>query len=334
MPDKDGVVFEDQRWTFGELVGKSVAFANALIERHGVTPGTRIALAMRNSPEWMAAFMGIITAGGVVVPMNGWWTSEEMGFGLKDCGAKIVIAGARQIDRIRPFREELGLTLIAGRGQIEDTDDQFDAMVAAGAGKAPPEIEIDPDSDFAIFYTSGSTGSPKGAMLTQRGAVTTVLSFALLGAALRLANNDEDFTDGDPGVLVCLPLFHCTGSHAVFMMSLFAGRKMVLMRKWDAGEAVELIQRERLTDMVGVPTMSHELTLEADRRGVTLDTLQTMGTAAPSGPRPMSRRSTRSSRAPGRPPAMGSPRPTRWAPITAMRNTSRSRARVACPCRR
>jgi long-chain acyl-CoA synthetase len=276
--DKEGVIFEDQRWTFGELVGKSVAFANALIQRHGVTPGTRVALAMRNSPEWMAAFLGVIAAGGVVVPLNGWWTSEEMGFGLTDCGAKIVIAGSRQIDRIRPFRDSLGLTLIAGRGEIADVDDTFDAMVAACAGQEPPAIEIDPDSDFAIFYTSGSTGSPKGAVLTQRGAVTTILSFALLGAALRLANGDEDFTEGDPGVLLCLPLFHCTGSHAVFMLSLFSGRKMVLMRKWDAGEAVELIQREKLTDMVGVPTMSHELTLEAERRGVTLDTLQGMGT--------------------------------------------------------
>ncbi|GLK51069.1 class I adenylate-forming enzyme family protein [Maricaulis virginensis] len=276
--EKEGVIFEDQRWTFGELVGRSVAFANALIQRHGVTPGTRIALAMRNSPEWMAAFLGVIAAGGVVVPLNGWWTSEEMGFGLSDCGAKIVIAGARQIERLRPHQASLGLTLIAGRGELDDVADTFDAMVAACAGQEPPAIAIDPDSDFAIFYTSGSTGSPKGAVLTHRGAVTTILSFALLGASLRLANNDEDFTEGDPGVLVCLPLFHCTGSHAVFLLSLFSGRKMVLMRKWDAGEAVELIQREKLTDMVGVPTMSHELTLEAERRGVTLDTLQGMGT--------------------------------------------------------
>lgn len=117
----------------------------------------------------------------------GWWTSEEMGFGLKDCGAKIVIAGARQIDRIRPFREELGLTLIAGRGQIEDTDDQFDAMVAAGAGKAPPEIEIDPDSDFAIFYTSGSTGFAQGgdAHPAWRGDDGAVLCPAGRGAAAR-----------------------------------------------------------------------------------------------------------------------------------------------------
>ncbi|WP_300542252.1 class I adenylate-forming enzyme family protein [Maricaulis sp.] len=276
--DKTGVVFEDQRWSFGELVGKSVAIANALIERHGVTPGTRVALAMRNSPEWMASFLGIVTAGAVVVPLNGWWTSEEMAFGLADSGARIVIAGARQIERIRPHKAALGLTLIAGRGELDDADDTFADMAAAGAGKEPPAIEIDPDSDFAIFYTSGSTGTPKGAVLTQRGAVTTVLSFALLGAALRLANGDQDFTEGDPAVLVCLPLFHCTGSHAVFMMSLFSGRKMVLMRKWDAGDAVDLIQAERITDMVGVPTMSHELTLEAERRGVSLDTLQSMGT--------------------------------------------------------
>ena len=272
------VVFEDQRWSYAELAGRSVAFANALIDRHCVTPGTRVALAMRTSPEWMAAFLGIIAAGAVVVPMNGWWTSEEMGFALDDCGAKIVVAGSRQIERIRPHAGPMGLTLIAGRGEIDHTADSFDAMVASAAGKPAPAIEIDTDSDFAIFYTSGSTGSPKGAVLTQRGAVTTILSFALLGAALRLANGDQDFTDGDPSVLVCLPLFHCTGSHAVFMLSVFAGRKMVLMRKWDAGTAVDLIEAEKITDVVGVPTMSHEITLEAERRGITLDTLQSMGT--------------------------------------------------------
>lgn len=276
--DKTAVVFENQRWTFADLVARSVAVANTLIDRHGVTPGTRVALAMRNSPEWMACFLGVIAAGGVIVPLNGWWTSEEMAFGLEDSGAKVVIAGARQIERVRPHADRLGLTLIAGRGEIDGVADTFDSMVAASAGKAPPELVIDTDSDFAIFYTSGSTGKPKGAQLTHRGAVTTVLSFALLGAALKLANGDEDFVDGDPGVLVCLPLFHCTGSHAVFMMSLFAGRKMALMRKWDAGEAVEIIQAEKLTDMVGVPTMSHELTLEAERRGVVLETLQSMGT--------------------------------------------------------
>ncbi|WP_323761056.1 class I adenylate-forming enzyme family protein [Maricaulis sp.] len=276
--DKTAVVFEDQRWSFNDLAARSVAVANTLIDRHGVKPGTRVALALRNCPEWMACFLGVIAAGGVIVPINGWWTSEEMAFGLEDCGAKIVIAGARQIERIRPHAGRLGLTLIAGRGEIEGVADTFDQMVAASAGKAPPELVIDTDSDFAIFYTSGSTGKPKGAQLTHRGAVTTILSFALLGAALKLANGDEEFVDGNPGVLVCLPLFHCTGSHAVFMLSLVSGRKMALMRKWDAGDAVELIQAEKLTDMVGVPTMSHELTLEAERRGEVLETLQSMGT--------------------------------------------------------
>jgi long-chain acyl-CoA synthetase len=276
--DATAVVFEDQRWSFKELAGYSVAIANGLIDKHGVKPGTRIALAMRNSPEWMACFLGILAAGCVVVPLNGWWTSEEMAFALKDCGARIVIAGARQIERIRPHKVALGLTLIAGRGEIENVEDTFGGLVAAGAGKPAPELVIDTDSDFAIFYTSGSTGTPKGAVLTHRGAVTTILSFALLGAALRLANGDADFTDGTPAVLVCLPLFHCTGSHAVFMLSVFSGRKMVLMRKWDAADAIGLIQAEEITDMVGVPTMSHELTLEAERQGVELTTLQSMGT--------------------------------------------------------
>jgi len=275
--DKTAVVFEDQRWTYGELVAKSIAVANGLISRHDVKPGTRIALAMRNCPEWMAAFLGIIAAGGVVVPLNGWWTSEEMAYGLRDCEAKVVIAGFRQAERIAPLKDELGLTLIGGSSDIPDVDDTLEAIMTEGSGKSPPELVIDTDDDFAIFYTSGSTGNPKGAVLTHRGAVSTVLSYALVGAALKLANKGEDFFGSDPAVLVCVPLFHCTGSHAVFMMSLLAGRKMVLMRKWDAGDAVDLIEAEQITNVVGVPTMSHELTLEAEKRGTHLDSLMDMG---------------------------------------------------------
>ncbi len=284
--DKTAVVLEDQRWTYGDLVGRSVAVAVGLVERHGITPGTRVALAMRNSPEWMAAFLGIIAAGGVVVPMNGWWTSEEMAYALTDCGAKHVIAGYRQAERIQPHKESLGLTIIGGRGEVPDVDDTLDAIIAAGAGKPHPEITIDTDSDFAIFYTSGSTGAPKGAVLTHRGAVTTVLSFALLGAGVKVANGGEDYFGETPGILVSVPLFHCTGSHAVFMMSLLAGRKMVLMRKWDAGEAVELIEREQLTNVVGVPTMTHEIALEAERRGASLDSLMDMGAGGAKRPAP------------------------------------------------
>ena len=275
--DKTAVVFEDQRWTYGELVANSLAVANGLISRHGVTPGTRIALAMRNSPEWMAAFLGIVAAGCVVVPLNGWWTSAEMAFGLRDCQAKLVIAGFRQAERLVPLIDELELTVISGRGDVPGVADTLEAVMSEGAGKPAPEITIDTDSDFAIFYTSGSTGAPKGAVLTHRGVVTAVLSFTLIGAALKLANGGEDFFGTDPAVLVAVPLFHCTGSHAVFMMSLVAGRKMVLMRKWDAGDAVDLIEAENITNVVGVPTMSHELTLEAARRGTSLDCLMDMG---------------------------------------------------------
>mgnify|MGYP003639519725 CR=1 FL=1 len=275
--DRTAVVFEDQRWTYGELVGKSIAVANGLIERHGVTPGTRVVLAMRNCPEWMACFLGIIAAGGVVVPMNGWWTSEEIGYGLRDCGAKLIIAGSRQAERMLPHLKPLDLTLIGIREGVEGCSDSFDGLVAAGAGKPAPELVIKPDDDFAIFYTSGSTGAPKGAVLSHGGAVTAIMSYALIGAGMKHANGGEEFFGETPGVLVAVPLFHCTGSHAVFMTSLLAGRKMVLMRKWDAGDAVDLIEREQLTNMVGVPTMSHEVTLEAERRGTRLTSLMDMG---------------------------------------------------------
>ena len=275
--DTTAVVFEDQRWSFAELAANATAIANALIADHGVKKGDKIVLAMRNCPEWLAAFLGVIATGAVVVPLNGWWTGEEMAFGLKDSGAKIAIAGERQSQRLEPYIEPMGLTVIAGRGEAAGSTTTLDALMASGAGKPLPDVEIEPDDDFAIFYTSGSTGTPKGAVLTHRGAMSTVISYALVAAALTEARGGVDPAGENPAALTALPLFHCTASHAVFMMSCVVGRKLVLMRRWDPEVAVDLIEKEEVTNFVGVPTMSHEIMLAAEARGSTLPTLKDIG---------------------------------------------------------
>ncbi len=271
--DNEGVVLDDQRWSFGELARNARAFGAGLSARHGVKKGDLVALAMRNTPEWMAAYLGIASIGAVVVPLNGWWTEEEMAFALGHCGAKFVICDPQQGARIERSKEALGLTLISARGALNGADDEFDAVMSAGRDLPPSDVQIHPDDDLAVMYTSGSTGKPKGVVLTHRAAWSTLLSFALLVTATKATPEGASLFPDNPSILVTLPLFHVTGSHPVFMLSLLAGRRLVLMHKWSPVDAARMIEAEGITNFVGVPTMSHELMLTAEAMGESLDTL-------------------------------------------------------------
>lgn len=275
--DRTGVVLGDQRWSFAELARNARTFGAGLAAKLGVKKGDMVALAMRNSPEWMAAYLGIASIGAVVVPLNGWWTEEEMGFALGHCGAKFVICDPEQGVRILPSKTKLGFTLIAARGDLDGADDHYDAVFEAGRGVEPPAVDIAPDDDLAVMYTSGSTGLPKGVILTHRGAWSPLLSFALLVTATKATPEGASLFPEEPSILVTLPLFHVTGSHAVFMLSVLAGRTLVLMHKWSPSEAARLIEAEKITNFVGVPTMSHELMLAAREGGYSLDSLTDIG---------------------------------------------------------
>lgn len=275
--DKEGVILDDQRWSFGELARNARAFGAGLSARHGVKKGDLVALAMRNTPEWMAAYLGIASIGAVVVPLNGWWTEEEMAFALGHCGAKFVICDPQQGARIERSKEALGLTLISARGALNGADDEFDAVMSAGRDLPPSDVQIHPDDDLAVMYTSGSTGKPKGVVLTHRAAWSTLLSFALLVTATKATPEGASLFPDNPSILVTLPLFHVTGSHPVFMLSLLAGRRLVLMHKWSPVDAARMIEAEGITNFVGVPTMSHELMLAAREHGISLGSLTDIG---------------------------------------------------------
>ena len=284
LGQRTAVVAGERRWSFADLARAAETVAAGLVAAHGLAPGERVALALRNSPEWMAACLGIVAAGGVVVPINGWWTGAEMRFALADAKPRLVIAGACEAERILPAA---GLplpaagappfTLIGAADGIAGAVDTLAQVMAAGRGRPRPEVAIAPDDDAAIYYTSGSTGAPKGVVLTHRGVVSAVLSFSHLRAAIIHARGGEDPAGPEPAVLVSVPFFHVTGSHSAFMTSILLAQKMVLMRKWDPDEAVDLIEREAITRVIGVPSMSFELALRAEARGVSLDSLIDIG---------------------------------------------------------
>ena len=242
---------------------------------------------MRNFPEWIFSFMAGTMIGAVVVPMNGWWTTEEFDYGLEDCGAKVVIADEDRFRTIKPVQDRLGFKTIVARakGDVAEAT-SYDSIRAGGLKDAPPAVEVDVDDDATIFYTSGSTGHPKGVVSTHRGILTTVISWSLTGAA-RAQQVEEEIAAGkrepspasavQQATLCSVPLFHVTGSHAIFLMCFPSARKLVLMYKWDAGEALRLIEEEKITTFTGVPTMSWEMMNHPDREKYDLSTLADLG---------------------------------------------------------
>ena len=264
---KDFAVYLNERYTYAQGYQHSCEFGAALVQRYGLTKGDRVAILSRNNPQWMMAFIGVTSVGGVAVPMNAWWTTEELDYGFADSGAKIVVADRARVERLAPIAKKHGLQIIAvddcsGLG-VEHTP--FAELLREFSGAGMPEVEVSLEDYATIMYTSGSTGHPKGALSSHRGVLSALYSWMCLGVATKIAGTQETREEGlPPSALVTIPLFHCTGSHSAFMLSLVVGRKMVIMHKWDAQEALRLIEEEKITWFNGVPTMSAELQAAAE----------------------------------------------------------------------
>lgn len=259
--EKDFAVYRDERYTFGETYAMSASLARALLDDFGVRKGDRIAILSRNNPQWMMAFIAALSIGAVAVPMNAWWTTPELDYGLRDCGARVVIADRQRMERLAPLQDDLGLQLIAvdDGAAVAAASTPLADLLAAHAAAAMPEVEIAAEDYATIMYTSGSTGYPKGALSSHRGILCALYSWMLLSVSRKAAAPDTEPSPFAPCGLLTIPLFHCTGSHSAFLLSLIAGRKLVIMHKWDAEEALRLIEEERITWFTGVPSMSAEL---------------------------------------------------------------------------
>lgn len=257
--DRKFLFYEGRSWSFAEIWSDARRFANALSLGLGVRQGDRVAIAMRNYPEWITSYMAVISLGAVVVPLNAWWKTEELRYALNDCSAKIVILDPRRLEYLAPVKEELGLTFILAGGGGRGADHAYSELLKGSHTDDLPAVLIAPDDDFAIYYTSGSTGNPKGVILTHRGAITTLLSWTFIASAIKDARGGESFFGDNPGILLAVPLFHVTGSHSIFMLSWMVGRRLAIMYRWDPNLAVEMINEHKLTNFVGVPSQSYEL---------------------------------------------------------------------------
>ena len=281
--DRDYLVYADERITYGEAHGQVAAIANWMMDQ-GVRPGDRVAVAMRNYPEWMLIYWAGVSIGVAVVGMNAWWTAVEMAYGLKDSAPKVVFADAERIDRIGEQPGMLGQALlVAVRADNAPAGAVAFADVLARGG-ALPELVIDPEADACIFYTSGTTGFPKGAQLTHRGCVNNLMNMMFAGQVTALATQratgvipDPEAPVPIPVTLVTTPLFHVTANNCSAYATTAAGGKMVLMYRWDAGEALKLIERERVSSVSGVPVMARELVTHPDFSRFDTSSLLTVG---------------------------------------------------------
>jgi long-chain acyl-CoA synthetase len=277
--DKDFLVYGDDRLTFAEHQARAAAFARRLVERYGIAKGDRVAIAMRNYPEWSVAFFGAAVAGAVVVPLNAWWSAGELEYGLADSGAKVLVADAERAERLDGVLPGLGVACLVARAGgaapagTEVFEDVIGDPTSASASEAsPPEVPLpdvplDPEDEATIFYTSGTTGRPKGALGTHRNIAGNPVSLAygIMSAGVRAGRTVEELAAPQPRVtLLSVPFFHATGCHSVLVSSALQGGTVVLMYKWDVRTALELIEREGVTGFGGVPTMAWQVLTSPD----------------------------------------------------------------------
>ncbi|MEP3051865.1 MAG: class I adenylate-forming enzyme family protein [Erythrobacter sp.] len=281
--DVEFLVDGEIRLTFGQCYAAATCVAHGLVATHGVEKGDRIGIAARNSANWMIAYMGIIMAGGCATLLNGFWSGDELAYGVRLAECKLVIADAGRAKRLEGTDHPAKLVMI----EHDCAPEQGLAQTWAEGPTAMAMLgELGPDDLATILYTSGSTGKSKGAFSDHRGVVHGVMNYVSQSAMgkILLEASGETITD-QPSALIAVPLFHVTGEIPLFLQSYAIARKLVLMPRWDAEEALRLMETEKITYFVGVPLMSFEMATHPNKDNYDLSACRSF--AAGGAPRPV-----------------------------------------------
>jgi long-chain acyl-CoA synthetase len=274
FPDREFLIYDDERATYDAFARATLTLARQL-QADGVEKGDRVAVIMRNLPEWPVAFFAGILVGAIVTPLNAWWTGAELEYGLADSGTKVVLCDDERLGRIGGYLEGLRdltkvyvsrLTEPASNPKVHRLEDVIGPVNSWKdlSDRPLPEVEIGPEDEATILYTSGTTGKPKGALGTHRN-MTSNIGAGGISATRNFLRAGQPLPESDPHklpqrvTLLVVPFFHATGLSATLGPTMNSGGKIVLMRRWDAEPAMRLIERERVSSTGGVPTIAWQL---------------------------------------------------------------------------
>ena len=260
--DKPFLVYENETYTFAQASDRIDALASLLVNTYGVKKGDRVAVAMRNFPEWVMSFAAIISVGAINVSMNSWWTEDEMDFALEDSGATVLICDQQRFDigAASCVKKNVKVLVVRAEKPLPAGVDKWEEVLPLG--DKHPGADISPDDDATILYTSGTTGRPKGAVSTHRAIISSIMAFSARNNVFLMSGTKLKEVDGPEvptSFILIVPLFHVTGCVPVMMSCFVAGLKLAIMYKWDPEKALEMIEREQITNFVGVPTQSWDL---------------------------------------------------------------------------
>jgi len=265
--DREFIVHGDRRITFAGFTELANSVSHHLAGDAGIAHGDRVAVLSQNNPEWCLSFWGTVNLGAVLVGLNGWWTTDEILYGLEDSGAKVLVADARRFERIAEVVDDIpGLE----RVYLVDADPadfgggpklhRFDELTADPTPEFPT-VDIDEGDPAVIFYTSGTTGRPKGAISTHRNMIANLQNTVFTvtaGSMFEAANRAEGETGGggQPVALFTSPLFHVSGCHSTLVVGFMGGMRLVMpVGKFEPTAALQLIEDEGVSIWATVPTM-------------------------------------------------------------------------------
>ena len=272
------IVYEKEKISYLDFCNQVSKLSAFLQKEVGIKKGDKVAIAMRNYPEYLIILMAVASIGGIVVFVNAWWTTEEMEYGFDDSTAKVCFADKERLATIKPFAKKKSIKLYSVRCLDYPEIEKYDEILKNFEQVDLVDMDLKPDDDFAIMYTSGSTGHPKGVVLTHRGALTATFSWLMAERVGGLLADPEKLARRRASsVLLLSPMFHVNGSHPNFFYSIARGSKIVLMYKWDPTKAIDIISDEIITRITAVPTVVADLVQEAREQNVSLDTLEFLG---------------------------------------------------------
>ncbi|MDP3781765.1 MAG: class I adenylate-forming enzyme family protein [Sphingopyxis sp.] len=289
--DATFLVEGDERLSFKQVYMAARQVAAGLVDGYGVQRGDRVGLAMRNANAWCVSYIGILLAGGCATLLNGWWQGGELAAGISDSETKLVIADVQRAARLEEVDHGAKVITL----DLTQSIDQAIAPITSAGGNAATVLPVLTGQDLAtILFTSGSTGQSKGAYSRHEAVVQAIFNYVTQTASIvHLLTQDGLMSDIQPATLICTPLFHVTAEIPVFLQSFALGRKLVLMPKWNAEEAMRLIQDEQCNYFVGVPLMSYEILTHPNRKNYDLSTCKSYaGGGAPRPPEHVKRLAT------------------------------------------